>query len=98
MLQQASHRLALAGKRIVPERQRVLQDLARTLNAVSPLPTLARGYAIVTDAQSGTAISSVKNVKPEQKLITQLRDGQVISTTEDVNDSVLSNKQAPSSR
>ncbi len=55
----ARHRLLPAGKRIVPERLRILQNLARTLNAVSPLPTLARGYAIVTDAQSGTAISSL---------------------------------------
>jgi len=77
-------RLLQAGKRIVPERRLKLQNLARTLNAVSPLPTLARGYAIVTDAESGTAISSVKNVKPKQSLITQLHDGQIhsaISTT-----------------
>ena len=86
------HRLLPAGKRIVPERQRLLQNLARTLNAVSPLPTLARGYAIVTDAQSGTAISSVKEVKPKQALITQLRDGQVRSSAEEINDKTLSDK------
>lgn len=87
------HRLLPAGKRIVPERQRILQNLARTLNAVSPLPTLARGYAIVTDAQSGTAISSVKDVESKQALITQLHDGQIISTAEEVNDTLLSDKQ-----
>jgi exodeoxyribonuclease VII large subunit len=92
MLQQASHRLQLAAARIVPERQRILQNLARTLNAVSPLPTLARGYAIVTDAQSGTAISSVKEVKPKQALITQLSDGQIRSSAEEVNDETLSDK------
>ena len=86
------HRLLPAGKRIVPERQRLLQNLARTLNAVSPLPTLARGYAIVTDAQSGTAISSVKEVKPKQALITQLSDGQIRSSAEEVNDKTLSDK------
>jgi exodeoxyribonuclease VII large subunit len=86
------HRLLPAGKRIVPERQRLLQNFARTLNAVSPLPTLARGYAIVTDAQSGTAISSVKEVKPKQALITQLRDGQVRSSAEEINDKTLSDK------
>ena len=86
------HRLLPAGKRIVPERQRFLQNLARTLNAVSPLPTLARGYAIVTDAQSGTAISSVKEVQPKQALITQLSDGQIRSSVEEVNDETLSDK------
>ncbi len=86
------HRLLPAGKRIVPERQRLLQNLARTLNAVSPLPTLTRGYAIVTDAQSGTAISSVKEVKPKQALITQLSDGQIRSSAEEVNNITLSDK------
>jgi exodeoxyribonuclease VII large subunit len=72
-------RLLQAGKRIVPERRQRLQNLARTLSAVSPLPTLARGYAIVTNAESGTAISSVKDVKPKQSLVTQLHDGQIHS-------------------
>jgi len=92
MLQQASYRLQLAGTRIVPERRRMLENLARTLNAVSPLPTLARGYAIVTDAESGTAISSVENVKPKQALVTQLHDGQIISISEEMSDTLLSDK------
>ena len=83
------YRLVAAGRRIVPERRRVLQDLARTLNALSPLPTLARGYAIVTDAETGSAISSVKNVKPKQALLTQLHDGQVLSTIKETNDVVV---------
>jgi exodeoxyribonuclease VII large subunit len=87
LLQELSqHRLLQAGKRIIPERQRTLSNLARTLNAVSPLPTLARGYAIVADAQSGAVISSVKDVKPQQTLISQLQDGQLLSSLEDVND------------
>jgi exodeoxyribonuclease VII large subunit len=91
-LQELTRQLAQAGKRIVPERQRKLRDLARTLNAVSPLPTLARGYAVVTDAESGSAISSVKDVKPKQVLLTQLHDGQLKSTAEEVNDILLSEK------
>jgi len=89
LLQQARRRLRLAGARIVPERTRVLQDLARTLNAVSPLPTLARGYAIVRDAQSGAAISTVKEVIPEQALVTQLHDGQIMSRAEGINHAPL---------
>jgi len=108
MLQQASHRLQLAGARIVPERSRQLhelsrhrllpagrrivperrlklQNLARTLNALSPLQDLARGYAIVNDVLKGTAISSVKDVQPQQKLVTQLQDGQILSTTTGTN-------------
>ena len=83
------HRLLPAGQRIVPQRRRSLQDLVRTLNALSPLPTLARGYAIVSDAESGIAITSVKDVKPEQKLVTQLDDGRVWSSVEDTDDNQL---------
>jgi len=75
-------RLSQSGRRIVPERQLRLQNLARTLNALSPLPTLARGYAIVTDEQSGAAISSIKNVSAGRALVTQLQDGQIHSTVD----------------
>jgi len=92
LLQQARHRLQLAGTRIVPERRRHLQDLARTLNAVSPLPTLARGYAIVTDAESGASISTINSVKPNQDLITHLSDGQVRSTVKEINKKSLLDK------
>ena len=92
MLEQATHRLQLAGSRIVPQRRLYLQELARTLNAVSPLPTLARGYAIVTDAQSGSAISSVKDIEPRQALLTQLHDGQIHSEVSKTNNKTISTK------
>ncbi len=92
LLQQARHRLQLAGTRIVPERRRHLQDLARTLNAVSPLPTLARGYAIVTDAESGASISTINSVKPNQNLITHLSDGRVRSTVKAIDKKSLLDK------
>jgi exodeoxyribonuclease VII large subunit len=85
----SAHRLVPAGARIVPERRRLLQELARTLNALSPLPTIARGYAIVTEAESGTVISSVKNTEAGQSLITQLIDGQILSTVDKTNDKPL---------
>ena len=94
LLQQTGHRLHLAAARIIPERQRMLQNLARTLNAVSPLPTLARGYAIVTDAQTGVAISSIKDSKPKQTLVTQLNDGQILSTVDGVNKNALEAKDS----
>ncbi len=92
LLLQAKQRLLLAGSRIVPERRRYLQDLARTLNAVSPLPTLARGYAIVRDTDSGITITSVQNVKKEQALITQLSDGQIHSSVDKTSKQTLTRK------
>ena len=92
-LQELGHRRLLqAGKRIVPERRLKLNNLERTLNAVGPLPTLARGYAIVTDAESGKAVSSVKGIKEKQALISQFHDGQVHSATSKITNKTLDTK------
>jgi exodeoxyribonuclease VII large subunit len=47
----------------------------RALDAVSPLATLNRGYAIVSDAASGTSLSHVSAVRPGQTVHTRLADG-----------------------
>jgi exodeoxyribonuclease VII large subunit len=86
------HRLLQAAKRIVPQRRKMLQDLVRTLHAVSPLPTLARGYAIVMDAGSQTAISSVSQASKGQSLITQLDDGQIVSSVTDIKQKPLTDE------
>lgn len=87
-----SRRLVQAGKRILPERRQKLENLRRTLNAVGPVPTLARGYAIVTDAESGKAISSVKNAKPDQAVVTHLHDGEIHSTVSKTTNETLGTK------
>jgi len=115
MLQQARHRLLLAGARIVPLRQQYLHELGkrrllqagnrivperrlkldnleRTLNAVGPLPTLARGYAIVTDPETGKTVSSVEGVKAKQALVTQLHDGEIHSTVNKSTNKTLNSK------
>ncbi len=94
ILLQTKNRLRLAGLRIVSERRGSLQNLARTLKAIGPLPTLARGYAIVTDAQTGTAISSVKELKSKQALLTQLQDGQVLSKVDTIRKTTLDNEES----
>jgi len=87
-----SRRLLQAGSRIVPERVQKLENLRRTLNAVGPLPTLARGYAIVTDAKSGKAVSSVKGLNEKHALVTQLHDGQIYSAVDKTTSKTLKTK------
>jgi exodeoxyribonuclease VII large subunit len=87
-----NRRLLQAGKRIVPERRLKLNNLERTLNAVGPLPTLARGYAIVADAETRKTISSVDGLKARRAIVTQLYDGQVYSTIDQTNDKTLTSK------
>jgi exodeoxyribonuclease VII large subunit len=68
-LENCDHRLNRAMLRVIGSRREKLLPLIRTLNAVSPLATLDRGYAIVSveggailrnaaDAKSGTLIEA----------------------------------------
>ena len=88
-LAELQNRLSPSVRRLVPEGRQRLAELARTLNALSPLPTLARGYAIVTDEATGAAVTSIKGVATGDKLRTQLSDGQLMSTVDDTNESSL---------
>jgi exodeoxyribonuclease VII large subunit len=54
-----------------------VDELARALNAVSPLATLRRGYAIVLDAESGVVVKSVAQAQTTTHFIARLADGDV---------------------
>lgn len=51
-----------------------LRGLARSLEAVSPLATVARGYALVTK-EDGTLVRSVTQVRPGDAVEARLADG-----------------------
>ncbi|TXH75103.1 MAG: exodeoxyribonuclease VII large subunit [Lysobacteraceae bacterium] len=51
-----------------------LQGLARSLEAVSPLATVARGYAIL-QREDGTVVRSVHDAQPGEHLDARLHDG-----------------------
>ena len=64
-LEQRGHRLAVqAGK----------------LHTVSPLATLDRGYAIVSDSGNGKIMANTAGIKSGQHLTTRLSDGEFTST------------------
>jgi exodeoxyribonuclease VII large subunit len=62
-------------QRFLADRSARLGELARTLNAVSPLETLGRGYAIVTGGESGETVSSISQLKTGDRVSTRLKDG-----------------------
>ncbi len=75
------------------ERRRRLADTTRMLQGLSPLPTLARGYALVTDAQ-GDVVSSTAGLAAQQTLTTYFTDGAVQSRIEQIDpDATLENRQ-----
>ena len=78
-LRRTLDRLARNDLRLRRER---LRDLVRTLHAVSPLDVIARGYAVLTAADSGAVISSVKQVNSGDRLDAQLTDGKLHCTVD----------------
>jgi exodeoxyribonuclease VII large subunit len=59
----------------IEKRRAHLTGLARALNAVSPLATLERGYAILLDPTSGRVLRKVADASPGQRLDARLADG-----------------------
>jgi exodeoxyribonuclease VII large subunit len=58
---------------------------AGSLNAVSPLATLERGYAIVRDSGSGKLVSDVSKLNPGDSISTQLANGQFDATIDSIS-------------
>ena len=72
-------RMKNAIGRQLEQRQHRLKSLSRALDAVSPLATLGRGYAIVKSS-TGTIVKDSKQLKIGEEITTQLKQGTVNST------------------
>jgi exodeoxyribonuclease VII large subunit len=70
--------LQTAAERALASRQSDLAGVARTLQAVSPLATVARGYAVLTADAPGEArrpVTSIADTDTGERLIAHLQDG-----------------------
>jgi exodeoxyribonuclease VII large subunit len=74
-LRQLSQRLAQAKSRDLAQRQSRLGGLVRALEAVGPVATLDRGYAIVTRAADGQLIRASDQVTIGEEINTRLASG-----------------------
>ena len=76
-----------AQLRVEHSRQNVAR-LADTLNSLSPLGVLARGYSMTfqldEDDQRGALLTDSKTAVPGDRLLTYVNDGRVVSRVEDV--------------
>lgn len=68
-------RLSFAIHNFLKHKKNELLTLSRTLENMSPLATLNRGYAIVSYAATGEILRSVDDVDVGDKIITRLKDG-----------------------
>src|SRR6266516_5545698 len=72
-----------SAEQIVSERRSFLANAAARLNALSPLATLSRGYAVARD-ESGAALISARQFSTGLKFELLLHDGQIGAKTEEV--------------
>ena len=80
--------LSIRARRSVERRRARVQQVAGRIDALSPLNTLARGYAVARDAQ-GHALGSVTAFSGGQDFSLVLRDGQVGATVTSVHPGAL---------
>jgi exodeoxyribonuclease VII large subunit len=76
----ASAALTTAMSRRIGERQAALAASAGRLNALSPLATLERGYAVAR-GDRGSALTSATQFAAGEEFTLRLRDGEVDATT-----------------
>lgn len=84
--QQLSRRLTHIMKASLEQRHQQLAGIGRALDAVSPLATLSRGYAIVKRQADGAIVRTVKAVNIGDRIETRVSQGRLISTVTDKYD------------
>lgn len=78
-------RFQLVSRQVMSSRTKRLQHLIYTLDALSPLHTLKRGYAIIKN-QDNKIIRNVNEIKKNQVIKTELAKGSIFSTITEIND------------
>jgi len=92
---EAAGRIAGGAARRVDRGRLQLQSAVTALNALSPLATLERGYAIVRSDQ-GKTVRSVRALEPGSAVDLVLRDGVASATVDRVTPNVADTPAAVS--
>ncbi len=74
-------RLQRATSNLLARKKSALSNAARTLNAISPLQTLERGYSITLD-KKGKPVVSIEQLKTGDTIESRLHNGSIISHVE----------------
>ena len=84
-LQNTSKDLLNTFKAKTERKNNILGELVATLQAVSPLSVLARGYSIISTEPDGQILSSASQVKIGQKISAVLNEGKIKAKVESKN-------------
>ena len=79
-----SNRLNHAIKEQLTTKKYLLSHCSQTLNSLSPLATLNRGYALITGVETGELISSIKNLTIGDRINTRFSQGQIVSQIKEI--------------
>ena len=77
-----SRRLIQTMKASMEKHRQRLAGISRALDAISPLATLSRGYAIVKHLPDGAIVRTTDAVKIGERIETHLAQGRLISTVD----------------
>lgn len=83
-LDQLEQQMLSSFNNLLAKKKMKFESLCRTLDAVSPLQTLSRGYSILKD-ENNNIINSIKNVSSEQDIKAIVTDGQINLTVKSLN-------------
>jgi exodeoxyribonuclease VII large subunit len=76
-IDELEQRLQAALARLLARCESELQATVRALDAVSPMATLSRGYAIVTRVEDGVLVSSADGVRADDEIQARLARGRL---------------------
>ena len=82
--EQLQGRLRQAMRALLARRRQALAALMRELDAVSPLATLGRGYAIVRRLPEGEVLRDTHGIEPSMRVETQLAKGRLVCRVEEI--------------
>jgi len=80
-LEDLNSRLVYLSQLNIENRQQQLANLSRTMQAVSPLNTLSRGYSITRDA-NGETVSNARQLRKGDLISSEFKQGKVTSRVE----------------
>ena len=79
-----AHQLTQSTEQLLHKKQFRFSRATSTLNAVSPLATLERGYAIVSNSKNGSVLRDTHQVKPGDTVQAKLHSGKIHCTVNDI--------------
>lgn len=84
-LTELQQRLRISGTASLDRLKNRLKLADRALHSVSPLATLERGYAIVSDTSTGKVLTDASVMKPGSEICARLASGSLEATVDKVN-------------